>query len=155
MTTCRTFLKSLAVHGFAGAAVVLTTLFVSLLCYIAGVATAPHAAGSLLEPMPSFATWMLAGFVIAAIASIGSFLASLVLTWLRSKWPFPGWIPVLVIPLLALVALLLLCGELRYTIFIALSTVAVFLCFGIYWAVLTSRALLDFLRRRSSKEKAV
>ena len=56
-------------------------LLVTLVCYALAAATAPHGAGNLLEPMPSFASFMFAGFVVAPIATAGSCLLSIVLTW--------------------------------------------------------------------------
>ena len=151
-----TFLRFFAGHMLAGTAVVLSTLLVTLVCYVLAAATSPHGAGNLLEPMPSFAAFMFAGFVVALIAAAGSFLLSIVLTWLRSKKHFPGWLPVAIVPLVALVVLLLLFGQVQYTIFIAIVTGSVFVCFGIYWTVLASSpAVLGFVRRQLCREKAV
>ncbi len=150
------FLRFSAGHMLAGSAVVVSTLLVTLVCYALAAATAPHGAGNLLEPMPSFASFMFAGFVVALVAAAGSCLLSVVLTWVRSKKHFPGWLPVAIVPLVALVVLLLLFGQVQYTIFIAIVTGTVFVCFGIYWTVLTSSpAVLGFLRRQLCRERAL
>jgi hypothetical protein len=124
-------------HLFAGGAVMGSTMIVSALCYVAGVATAPHAAGSVLDPMPSFTRWMLVGFALAVFGSFSAFIVSLVMTWVRKRWAFPRLVPIVVVPLLAFIAMLLFFGQVEHTIMIVLTTVATFAWFGIYWTVLT------------------
>ena len=154
MVTFHTVLKFLVGHILAGAVVVLGTLLVTFVSYIIGLATAPDGIDTPMAEIPLFLMLMFMSGVVAVSASIGSFLISVLLTWLRSKRRFPAWLPVIAIPLLAFVVVFLIYGQTKDMIFVAIVTGAVFVYFGIYWTLLTSSsAVLDFLRRKFMREK--
>jgi drug/metabolite transporter superfamily protein YnfA len=153
--TFHTVLKFIVGHVLAGAVVILGTLFVTFVCYIVALATAPHGIDTPVAVIPEFLTLMFMAGVVAVVASTGSFLLSVLLMWLRSKRHFPAWLPIAVIPLLALLVVLLIFGRTKDMGFVAVVTGGVFLYFGIYWTLLTSSAaVLDFIRRKLSGQKA-
>ena len=156
MVTFHTVLKFLVGHILAGAVVILGTLFVTFVCYVAGLATAPHGIDTPVAEIPLFLTLMFMAGVVAVIASTGSFLISVLLTWWRSKQCFPAWLPIVVIPLLAFVVVYLIYGRAKDMAFVSIVTGGVFVYFGIYWTLLTSSsAVLDFLRRSLSRQRTV
>ena len=153
MITFHTVLKFLVGHILAGAVVILGTLLVTFVCYIIGLATASGGIDTPVAEIPMFLMLMFMAGVVAVSASTGSFLISVLLTWLRSKRRFPAWLPVIGIPLLAFVAVFLIHGQTKDMVFVAIVTGAVFVYFGIYWTLLTSSsAVLDFLRRKFMRE---
>ncbi len=154
MVTFHTVLKFLVGHILAGAVVILGTLLVTFVCYVVGLATAPEGIDTPVAEIPFFLTLMFMAGVVAVSASTGSFLISVLLTWLRSKRHFPGWLPVIAIPLLAFVIVFLIWGQTKGVVFVAIMTGAISLYFGTYWTLLTSSsAVLDFLRRKLIREK--
>jgi hypothetical protein len=154
MVTFHTVVKFLVGHILAGAVVILGTLFVTFVCYIIGLATASGGIDTPMAEIPLFLMLMFMAGVVAVSASTGSFLISVLLTWLRSKRRFPAWLPVIAIPLLAFVVVFLIHGQTKDMAFVAIVTGAVFVYFGIYWTLLTSSsAVLDFLRRKFMGEE--
>ena len=154
MVTLHTALKFVVGHVLAGAVVILGTLFVALVCYVIGLATAPHGIDTPMAMIPEFLTLMFMAGVFALVVSTSSFLISVLLTWLRTKRHFPAWLPVIVVPVLTYIAVLLAFGRTMDMAFMAAVTGAAFVYFGIYWTLLTSSAaVLDFLRRRLSSQK--
>jgi hypothetical protein len=154
MITLHTTLKFIVGHVLAGAVVILGTLLVALVCYIIGLAAAPHGIDTPVAVIPEFLMLMFMAGVFAVIASTASFLISVLLTWLRTKRRFPVWLPVVVVPLFTFIVVLLGFGETRGLDFVAVVTGSAFIYFGIYWTLLTlSNALLDFARRKLSRER--
>ena len=155
MISFHTILKFIVGHVLAGAVVILGTLLVTLVCYVVGISTTPDGIDTPAAEVPAFLMLMLTVFLAAITASTGSFVISVFLTWLRTRWKFPAWLPVLVIPSLAFLVLFLIFGRSKDIGFIGLLTGAVFFYFGLYWTLLaSSSALLDFLRRKLWKQKA-
>ena len=153
MTTVHTVVKFLVGHVLAGATVIVGTLLVALVCYVVGLATAPHGIDTPMAVIPEFLTLMFLAGAFAVSASTGSFLISLLLTWLRTKRHFPVWLPVMLVPVLTFIVVLVVCGRSKGMSFMAVVTGAAFVYFGIYWGLLTSSAaVLDFLRRRVSSQ---
>lgn len=143
-------------HVLAGAGVILGTLAVTFVFYVTGLATAPHGIDTPVAVVPEFLMLMFMAGVVAVTASVGSFLISVILTWLRSLRRFPVWLPVVLIPLLTFVVVLLIYARSKDMVFMTTVTGAVLVYFGIYWTLLTmSGAALDFLRRKLSRRKAV
>ncbi|MGZ4974156.1 MAG: hypothetical protein ACXWDN_15450 [Limisphaerales bacterium] len=156
MATFHTALKFVVGHVLAGAVVIIGTLLVTLACYIVGIATATHGIDTPVAVIPEFLMLMFMAGVFAVIASTASFVISVLLTWLRAKRQFPAWLPVIVIPLLTFIVVLLAFGQTRGMDFVGLVTGLAFIYFGIYWALLTSSsAVLDFARRKFSRERTV
>ena len=156
MVTFHTTLKFLVGHILAGAVVIFGTLFVTFVCYVLGLTTAVHGIEMPAAEIPFFLTLMFMAGVVAVTASTGSFLISVLLTWLSSKRHFPAWLPIIAIPLLAFVVVFLMFGQTKDMIFVAVVTGGVFIYFGIYWTLLTSSsAVLDFLRRSLSRQRTV
>ena len=154
MVTFHTVLKFLVGHILAGAVVIVGTLFVTFLCYVIGLATAPEGIDTPVAEIPLFLMLMLMAGAFAVVASTASFLTSVLLTWLRTKRRFPAWLPVLAVPLLTFVVVLLAFGRTRGMDFVAVVTGSTFVYFGIYWTLLTSSgAVLDFLRRKLSRHQ--
>ncbi|MBA4147555.1 MAG: hypothetical protein H0X66_05530 [Verrucomicrobia bacterium] len=154
MVTFHIILKFIVGHVLAGAVVILGTLLVTLVCYIVGLATAPQGIDTPAAVIPEFLMLMFVTGVFAVAASTGSFVISTLLTWLRTKRPFPVWLPVVVIPLLTFVVVLLAFGQTRGMDFVALVTGLAFVYFAIYWTLLTSSsAVLGFARRKLSRER--
>jgi hypothetical protein len=154
MVTLHTALKFVVGHVLAGAVVILGTLFVTFVCYVFGLATAPHGIDTPVAVIPEFLTLMFMVGVFAVILSTASFVVSVLLTWLRAKRRFPVWLPVAAIPLLTFIVVLLLYGRTRDMSFVAVVTGTAFVYFGIYWTLLTSSgAVLDFFRRKLSSQK--
>lgn len=154
MVTSHTILKFIVGHALAGAVVILGTLFVALVCYIVGLATAPQGIDTPVAVIPELLILMFMAGVSAVIVSTASFVISALLTWLRMKRQFPAWLPVIVIPLLTFVVVLLAFGQTRGMGFVALVTGLAFVYFGIYWTLLTSSGVvLDFFRRKLSNQK--
>ena len=154
MMTFHTVLKFLVGHILAGAVVILGTLFVAFVCYVVGLATASEGIDIPVAEIPFFLMLMFMAGVFAVGASTASFLASVLLTWLRTKQHFPSWLPVLAVPLVAFVVVALAFGRTKGMDFVAVVTGSAFVYFGIYWTLLTSSgAVLDFLRRKLSRHK--
>jgi Na+/H+ antiporter NhaB len=154
MVTLHTTLKFIVGHVLAGAVVILGTLLVALICYLIGLATAPHGIDTPVAVIPEFLMLMFMAGGFAVIASTASFLISTLLTWLRTKRRFPVWLPVVVVPLFTFIVVLLGFGETRGWDFVAVVTGSAFIYFGIYWTLLASSgAVLDFLRRKLSSQK--
>jgi len=154
MVTFHTVLKFIVGHVLAGAVVILGTLLVTFVCYVVGLATAPHGIDTPVAEIPLFFMLMFMACVVAVVASTGSFLISVLLTWLRSKRHFPAWLPVVAIPLLAFVVVFVIYGQTKDMVFLTVVTGGVFVYFGIYWTLLTSSsAVLDFFRRKLSRPK--
>jgi hypothetical protein len=154
MVTFHSVLKFLVGHILAGAVVMLGTLFITFVCYVVGLATAPEGIDTPVAEIPFFLMLMLMAGVFAVVASTASFLTSVFLTWLRTKRRFPAWLPVVAIPLLTFIVVLLGFGRTRGMDFVAVVTGSAFVYFGIYWTLLTSSgAVLDFLRRKLSRHE--
>ena len=150
-----TILKFIVGHVLAGAVVIFGTLLVALVCYIIGLARAAHGIDTPAAEIPFFLTLMCMAGLFALIASTGSFLVSTLLTWLRAKRHFPAWVPVVAIPLMTFGFVLPVFGRSKGLDFVAVVTGAVFIYFGIYWALLmSSAAFLDFFRRKFSRHTA-
>ncbi len=154
MVTFHTVLKFLVGHILAGAVVILGTLLATFVCYIIGLVTASGGVDTPMAEIPQFLLLMFMAGVVAVSASTGSFLISVLLTWLRSKRRFPAWLPVIAVPLLAFVVVFLIHGQTKDMAFLAIVTGAVFAYFGTYWTLLTSSsAVLDYLRRKFMGEE--
>ena len=154
MVTFYSVLKFMAGHVLAGAVVILGTLFATLIFYVVGLATAPNGIDTPVAVIPEFLMLMCIAGVFAFVASTGSFLISILLTWLRSKMRFPVWLPIAVIPLVAFLVVVLIYGRTKDMRFMSVVTGGVFVYFGIYWTLLTSSAaLLDFIRAKLSGQK--
>jgi hypothetical protein len=153
--TSHTALKFIVGHVLAGAVIILGTLFVTFVCYIVGLASAPQGIDTPVAEIPFFLTLMFMVGVFAIGVSTGSFLISTLLQWLRTKWHFSVWLPVFVVPLLTFLVVLLAFGRTRDMAFVELVTGMAFVYFGIYWILLmSSAAVLDFFRRKLSRQKA-
>lgn len=147
--TFHSVLKFIVGHVLAGAVVILGTLLVTLVCYIVGLATDSKGLDTPVAEIPFFLSLMFMAGVAAIIASTSSFLISIFLLWLRSKRPFPFWLPILMVPLLTSVFVLLIFGSAKDMQFMAATTGMAFVYFGIYWTILmSSSAVLDFLRSK-------
>jgi hypothetical protein len=154
MVTFHTALKFVVGHVLAGAVVILGTLLVALVCYVIGLATAPHGIDTPVAVIPEFLSLMLMAGVFAVIASTASFLISVLLSWLRAKLRFPAWLPVVGVPLLTFVVVLPAFGRTRDMSFVAVVTGTAFVYFGVYWTLLTSSgAVLDFFHRKLSSQR--
>ena len=152
MVTLHTVLKFVVGHVLAGAVVIFGTLLVTFVCYVIGLATAPHGIDTPVAVIPEFLTLMFMAGVFAVIVSSASFLISTLLNWLRTKRSFPAWLPVLAIPLFTFAVVVFAFGQTRGLSFVAVVTGTAFVYFGIYWTLLTSSgAVLDFCRRKLSK----
>jgi len=139
-------------HVLAGAVVILGTLFFTLVCYVVGLATAPDGIDSPVAVLPELLVLMFTVGIFAIVVSTASFLISSLLQWLRSKWNFPVWLPLFIVPLLTCLVVLLASGPARDIAFFALVTGLAFIYFGVYWTLLmSSAAVLDFLWRKLSK----
>lgn len=155
MGTFHTVLKFIVGHVLAGAVIILGTLFVTLVCYVVGLATAPQGIDNPVAVIPEFLALMFLAGVFAVAASTCSFLISAFLQWLRSKQYFPVWLPLFVVPLLTSLVAFLAFGRTGDRAFGWIETGMTFVYFGIYWTLLTSSAaVLDFLRRKLSGQKA-
>ncbi|MDB6021605.1 MAG: hypothetical protein JWQ04_1462 [Pedosphaera sp.] len=155
MVTFHTVLKFLVGHILAGAVIILGTLLFTFVCYVAGLATAPHGIDTPVAVIPEFLMLMFMAGLVAVIASTGSFLISTLLTWLRTKRHFPAWLPIAVVPLVAFLIIFLIFGRTKDLAFIAAGAGGVFVYFGIYWTLLTtSAAVLDFIFRKGSRSEA-
>jgi hypothetical protein len=155
MVAFHTSLKFVVGHVLAGAVVIFGTLLVTLVCYIIGLATAPDGIDTPVAVIPEFLGLMfMAGFFAVMISTV-SFVISVLLTWLRSKWPFPVWFPILAIPILTFVIVLLVSRPTDLSL-VALVTGAAFIYFSIYWTLLTSSgAALDYFRIKFSNQKTI
>ena len=136
-------------HVLAGATVILGTLLVTAVGYFAGLVTSPGGIENPVAVIPEFLSLMLMCGAYAVIASTCSFLISVLLQWVRSKWLFPVWLPLIVVPLVTLLVTLPLFEQTRGLPFVELVTGTAVIYFGIYWLVLaTSAAVLNYLKRK-------
>lgn len=154
MVTLHTALKFVVGHFLAGAIVILGTLLVTCMCYLIGLANAPHGIDTPVAMIPEFLSLMFMAGVVAVAASTGSFLISSFLIWLRAKRQFPAWLPIFVIPTVAFVTVFLIFGRTKDMIFVTVLTGAVFVYFGVYWTLLTSSsAVLDYVHQKLSNRE--
>ena len=153
MIKSHAILKFLVGHLLASGIVSLGTVLVTVVCYFIGLTRSHDSFDTPAAEIPLFLMVMFAALVLAAIASAGSFVISVFLTWLRTKRPFSAWLPVFIIPVLTFLATLPVFGAARGIDFVWTVTGLTFVYFGIYWTLLTSSgALLDFLRKKFSKQ---
>ena len=133
---------------------ILGTLLVTFVCYLLGLATAAGGIDNPMAVVPEFLALMFLAGVFALVLSTASFVASVLLTWLRARRYFPAWLPVFAVPLVTFLVVVLLYGRTRDMSFVAVVTGLAFVYFGIYWTLLTSSgAVIDFLRRKFSGQK--
>ena len=132
----------------AGTGIILGTLLVAVICYAVGLANVPNGIDTPAAVIPEFLALMFVAGILGVAASTGAFLISIFLQWLRSKWTFSVWLPLLLVPSLVFLVTLLTVGPTRGMDFVVLVTGMAFLHFGIYWTLLSlSGVFLDFFRR--------
>jgi hypothetical protein len=142
-------------HILAGAVIISGTLLFTLVCYFFGLATSSYGIDTPAAVIPEFLALMFMASVFAVAVSTGAFILSTLFQWLRSKWHFPVWLPLIIVPPLTFLVTLLVFGRARGLEFAALVTGMSFLFFSIYWTLfVSSGAVLDFIRHKLSKEAA-
>ena len=151
MVALQSGIKFVTGHILAGSTLIVGALLVMMACYLFGIATSSDGIDNPVAVVPEFLMLMFLTGCVAVAVSTGCFLASTLLTAIRSKRPFKPWLPVVLSPIFGFPIAYSLFGRSDSQTFALVVAFALSACFALYWTVLVSSgALVDFLAGRKA-----